>query len=57
MAERKVKRMNINVEASLHNAFKAVTAARGENLTDALVALIQGYIKEKAVQAKTGCRG
>ncbi len=29
MAELKVKRMNINVEVSLHDAFKAATAAKG----------------------------
>jgi len=30
MADQKVKRMNVNVEVSLHDAFKAATAARGE---------------------------
>ncbi len=43
-AEHKVKRMNINVEASLHAAFKAATAARGENMTDILMKHIQDYV-------------
>ena len=40
--------MNINVEVSLHDAFKA---------TAALPAFIEGYIKENAVQVNTGRRG
>ncbi len=36
--------MNINVEASLHTAFKAATAARGENMTDILMKLIEEYV-------------
>jgi hypothetical protein len=43
-AEHKVKRMNINVEASLHAAFKSATAARGENMTDVLMKHIQDYV-------------
>ena len=44
MPEGKIKRMNINVEASLHAAFKAATAARGENMTDILLKHIQDYV-------------
>jgi hypothetical protein len=29
--------MNINVEVSLHDAFKAATPAKGENMTDVLL--------------------
>ena len=36
--------MNINLELSLHNAFKAATAARGENMTDVLLEVIQNYV-------------
>ena len=43
-AEHKVKRMNINVEVGLHNAFKAATSARGENMTDVLMKHIQDYV-------------
>ena len=46
MAELKVKRMNINVEVSLHDAFKAATAARGENMTDVLLQFIEKYVRD-----------
>jgi hypothetical protein len=42
--------MNINVEVSLHDAFKAATAARGENMTDALMEFIQDYVEKNGVQ-------
>ena len=45
----KVKRMNINVEVSLHDAFKAATAAQGENMTDVLMKFIEDYVKENGV--------
>jgi ParG len=38
------KRLNINLELSLHNAFKAATAARGENMTDVLLDYIRKYV-------------
>ena len=46
MPEGKIKRMNINVEASLHAAFKAATAARGENMTDVLMEFIEKYVRD-----------
>ena len=48
--EPKVKRMNINVEVSLHDAFKAATAAQGENMTDVLMQFIEEYVKKYGVQ-------
>ena len=36
--------MNINVEASLHNAFKAATAVRGVDMTTVLLEFIQNYV-------------
>ena len=42
--EHKVKRMNQNVDVSLHNAFKAAVSARGENMTDILMKHIQDYV-------------
>ena len=45
-AEHKVKRMNINVEASLHAAFKSATAARGEDMTDILMKFIEDYVNK-----------
>jgi len=44
IAEQEIKRLNINIELDLHNAFKAATAARGENMTDVLLACIKDYV-------------
>ncbi len=41
-----VKRMNMNVPKPLHDAFKAATAARGENMTDVLLKHIEEYVKK-----------
>ncbi len=52
MTEQKVKRMNINVEVSLHNAFKAATAAKGENMADVLLQFIQDYLGKNGLAMK-----
>ena len=52
MTEQKVKRMNINVEVSLHDAFKAATAAKGENMTDVLLQFIHGYVDKNGLAMK-----
>lgn len=52
MAEQRVKRMNINVEASLHNDFKAATARRGENMTHVLLQYISEYVAKYGVAPK-----
>jgi hypothetical protein len=39
-----VKRVNINVEVNLHNAFKAATAAQGTDMTTVLLEFIQDYV-------------
>ncbi len=39
-----VKRLNINVEEKLHQAFKIAAAARGENMTDVLLDFIRDYV-------------
>jgi hypothetical protein len=44
IGEQGIKRLNINLEISLHNAFKAATAARGENMTDVLLEYIRKYV-------------
>ncbi len=44
--ELKVKRMNLNVDIQLHDAFKAATAARGESMTDILTQFIQQYVEK-----------
>ncbi len=48
--EPKVKRMNLNVEAPLHDAFKAATAAQGQNMTDVLLEFIRQYVTKNGVQ-------
>ncbi len=52
MADLKVKRMNINVEVSLHDAVKAATASRGENMTDVLLRFIEDYVAKNGVSPK-----
>lgn len=42
--EEEIKRLNMNLTVSLHNAFKAATAARGENMTDILLQFIRNYV-------------
>lgn len=40
------KRMNINIETGLHDAFKAATALQGKRMTDVLLEFIQKYVRE-----------
>lgn len=44
------KRMNLNVEAGLHDAFKAATAAEGKKMTDVLIDFIQQYVEKHPSQ-------
>jgi hypothetical protein len=50
--EQRVKRMNLNVSLELHNSFKSVTAAQGQNMTDVLLELIQSYISKHSPKPK-----
>lgn len=52
MKEQKAKRMNINVEVSLHDAFKAATAAKGENMTDVLLKFVEEYVAKNGLAPK-----
>ena len=47
--------MNLNVPVELHNNFKSVTAAQGQNMTDVLLEFIQNYV-EKHSQKQKGRR-
>ncbi|MGA7255997.1 MAG: plasmid partition protein ParG [Terracidiphilus sp.] len=47
-----VKRMNLNVPIELHNSFKSVTAAQGQNMTDVLLEFIQNYIAKHSPKPK-----
>ncbi len=51
MPEGKTKRMNINVEATLHDQFKAATAAQGVKMTDVLLEFIEDYVAKHGVKA------
>jgi hypothetical protein len=42
--EQEWKRMNLNVPIELHNSFKSVTAAQGQNMTDVLLEFIRNYV-------------
>ena len=57
LKEKKVKRMNINVEVSLHNDFKSATAARGENMTDILKKFIEKYVAKNKVETPKKKKG
>jgi hypothetical protein len=52
VAGEQVKRMNLNVPVELHNAFKAATAARGQNMTDILLEFIESYVDKHAPKPK-----
>jgi ParG protein len=56
IAEQESKRLNINLELSLHNAFKAATAARGENMTDVLLEFIQDYVARYSYDTRKGTK-
>ena len=46
-----LKRVNINVEVKLHNAFKATTAAQGTDMTTVLMECIQNYVAKHGYAA------
>ena len=56
VAGQKVKRMNLNVPIELHNAFKAATAAKGDNMTDVLMEFIRSYVAKHTAKPKRGRR-
>jgi hypothetical protein len=51
MKKAPIKRMNINIEGTLHDQFKAATAARGENMTDVLLRCIEDYVQKNLPRA------
>jgi hypothetical protein len=50
--EPQVKRMNLNVEVGLHNAFKAATAVQNQSMTDVLLKFIEEYVSKHSPKAK-----
>ena len=51
-----VKRLNINVELKLHNAFKSAAAAEGREMTELLLEFIRNYVEKQAAASKKGGR-
>ncbi|HEV2484697.1 MAG TPA: plasmid partition protein ParG [Terracidiphilus sp.] len=47
-----MKRMNLNVPVELHNSFKSVVAAQGQNMTNVLLEFIQNYITKHSPKPK-----
>jgi ParG len=56
MKEEGLKRLNINLEVSLHDSFKAATAARGETMTVVLLQFIQDYVGKNGLAPKKKAR-
>jgi len=49
--------VNVNIEISLHNAFKAATAAKGTDMTTVLQEYIESYVaKNAATTSRKGRR-
>lgn len=48
------KRVNINLEVSLHDRFKATAASQGRQMTDVLVEFIENFLRnsEKSSRGK-----
>lgn len=51
-----IKRVNINVETGLHNAFKAATAAQGVDMTTVLMEFIENYVAKYKSASKPKSR-
>jgi hypothetical protein len=54
--EQRLKRMNLNVPVELHNSFKSVTAAQGQNMTDVLLEFNQTYVTKYSSAKPKGRR-
>lgn len=45
-APQRVVRLNVNIDEKLHTAFKTIAAIQGRRMTDLLVELVEGYVRE-----------
>lgn len=50
--ETEVKRLNVNLPIELHNQFKSLAAARGDNMTDVLLEFIRSYVREHSPKGR-----
>ncbi len=48
--------MNLNVPLPLHNQFKSLVAAEGENMTDILLDFIRQYVDKHTIGQPKGRR-
>ncbi|HVT99765.1 MAG TPA: plasmid partition protein ParG [Acidobacteriaceae bacterium] len=46
------KRLNVNIPIQLHNQFKSLAAARGENMTDLLLKFVSNYVREHSPRGR-----
>ena len=44
--EERTKRMNVNMSADLHHAFKVASIAQGKDMTTVLIELVQQYVEK-----------
>jgi predicted DNA binding CopG/RHH family protein len=51
-----IKRVNINLEVNLHNAFKAATAAQGVDMTTVIQQFIENYVSKYVSSAPRNSR-
>lgn len=58
--ETKLKRMNLNIDAQLHQKFKVAAVMQGKNMSDVLLEFIQEYVQKhypKVVSGRKEGRG
>jgi hypothetical protein len=51
-----IKRVNINIPTTLHNSFKAATAAQGLEMTVVLLEFIENYVAKSGYAPKPKSR-
>jgi hypothetical protein len=56
MKEQGVKRLNVIVESTLHSAFKAATAAKGQEMSTVILDFIRDYVAKNGLAPKKKAR-
>ena len=51
-AKTQIKRVNVNLEAPLHDRFKATAASQGRQMTEILVEFIEGFVRNSERQSR-----
>jgi hypothetical protein len=52
-----IKRMNLNVPAELHRAFKTATASEGKDMTEVLLEFISNYVEKHPSAGRPSKKG